>query len=95
MGKPDSGLVYLEESIEIAKTLDEKMYKELEAIPDSIRQPPDFSAYVKRQYTDEEILQRLEFHQAGCLKQLKKKKEAKEIFKRLLIQAKKEKNQAL
>ncbi|MEM7375660.1 MAG: tetratricopeptide repeat protein, partial [Bacteroidota bacterium] len=94
LGKPDSGLVYLEAGIEIAKTLDEKMYEEVEALADSMRQPPDFPASVVRQYTDEEILQRLEFHQAGCLKRLKKKKEAKEIFKRLFIQAKKEKNQA-
>ncbi|MEM7374840.1 MAG: tetratricopeptide repeat protein [Bacteroidota bacterium] len=93
LGKPDSGLVYLEAGIEIAKTLDEKMYEEVEALADSIRQPPDFPASVVRQYTDEAILQRLEFHQAACLKRLKKKKEAKKIFNRLLIQAKKEKNQ--
>ena len=82
LSKPDSALLNLETGIQIAHVLDNALYQQIKLLPDSIRNQPNFPELV-RQYSHEAVLERLNFHKAGCLIQLDRKEEAEEILNKL------------
>ncbi|MEL6673916.1 MAG: tetratricopeptide repeat protein [Bacteroidota bacterium] len=93
LGKYDSALVYLDEGIELAEKLNQAVEKQLEAFPDSQKNHPDFPAY-REQNLHYAVLRRLYFHKASTLLRMKRKKEAKVIFRTLKEAATKREDQA-
>ncbi len=86
LGQADSALVYLEQGIVIGETLDEQLTAAAAQLPDTIRQHPNFPAWLE-QRSHAAVLRRLYFHQAGALHRLGRTEEAAALFTRLKREA--------